>query len=239
MSYEILYRKCVFQLPNGWDVFGIEEVGSNNTYDYNNKRVRWRNLHQKCIGSKQEIEAYAKSLVQSNIDKEEYEVTEQNWKTVSSQYWASIRSPGKGTMQQLISFWSNPNVDYDIAKECLTFRTHSIGGETKHYSFDEFIEVRKNIVGWISVEWCDNALYMMKRRYPKKPKSKATGNWAIQIHYGQFIVKLTRWWLYHTQRADSAKKFKTEQAAMKRADEKIKGRFNSVKEYKAVLLSLQ
>jgi hypothetical protein len=62
---------------------------------------------------------------------------------MSSQYRASWRFPGNGDLKSTISYLTNPNLDYDLALQYLTFRfEHSIKFDQENNTFkiDELAE---------------------------------------------------------------------------------------------------
>lgn len=191
------------------------------------------------IWTKEFIESKIKSRVQYSIDKDSG-ITEANWKEQNSKYRASVKSPGKGTMQSLVSYLTLPNVDYDIAKSRLTFRQSDLEWPVKHMSFDEFIDNHNKgiAMGNVWVSGVENALYEMKQRYPKQHIIKDPGKFVVRLDEGHYVVKLTRSWLYYGMYASSAKKFQTAKQADKRVQEKVISRgFKKVVNYKVLELT--
>lgn len=78
MSYEILYRKAVVELPNG-NIVSMVEEWSNNCRATSGGRSRSRHARKKMINvSKQDIHNICKSRIQRSIDRADDEITEAN-----------------------------------------------------------------------------------------------------------------------------------------------------------------
>lgn len=251
MSYEITYRKAVVKLQDGRTVWIIESGSNNCTECYTTWTVRGardRGLFSKFVWYKKDIEIYVKTWAQRYIDDNETEDYKQwndsNRQTMSSQYRASWRVPGNGDLKATISYLTNPNLDYDLALQYLTFRfEHSIklGQENNTFKIDELaekIDALWDVKIWLRINWVEQALREQKYRRDSIQKSKP----KIEKEPGKFIIKVNNWLynnivirkltnrsLIYTHYYETAKRFNTESQAKKRlADKDLKSRFSSI-----------
>ena len=165
---------------------------------------------------------------------------------MNSQYRASWRFPGEGTIKSAITYLTNPNIDYDLALTHLQFKFEA---EDERFWLDKLEEKLQALNWWrtrLKVYGVDNVLFeqKMRRDWIRRTRPKVIKEpWTFVIHpegtvYWEriFIRRLTSRAMAYTTYMDSAKRFDTEQQALKRIEKRdLKGRFWSKVDWYKVL----